>query len=436
MSVKRMRFNRKPAPGELKPTELTDVPFSYISMDFITNLPEVKSAGHVFAVEGYNTFDQCLVVQCCISRKVLLLPGHSTYDAATWATVLVRALRLCDWGLPRKIVSDRDPKFTSDLWQQLFKRYGTRLAMSTAYHPQTDGTTERRIQTVEVHLRIFLTRRFSEDDFDIDMTWAEFSVSLQHQLNCACTQVLGGKSPDEVVMGMQPRRPEQLLSPIERISEAARLIYRQVNMEDAIFVTDLTNTLAKERYDSKHVQLDLKKGDKVMVALGKGYQLPGRDGTKWELRRTGPFSIKRRINDGAYEINFPKEWNVHPVVSIAQLYPVENGPDPFSRRVAPPDPVIVKGEVRYIVDYIIRHHLYRNQLQFRVKWDGYNDEADETWEKFVDMLEDEATASIKLYLTRKKLSLRGLLGQSDIRKKGAEIDKLLIELGETTLADA
>ena len=65
-------------------------------MDFITPLSEIESAGRVFAVDGYDTFDQCFVVQCRISRKVLLMPGHSKCDAATWATVLVRALQLCD----------------------------------------------------------------------------------------------------------------------------------------------------------------------------------------------------------------------------------------------------------------------------------------------------------------------------------------------------
>ncbi|MBW0534477.1 hypothetical protein O181_074192 [Austropuccinia psidii MF-1] len=58
-------------------------------------------------------------------------------------------------GVPKIIISDRDPKFTSEFWTNLYEMLGTKLAFSTAYHPQTDGLAERMIQTMEDILRRF-----------------------------------------------------------------------------------------------------------------------------------------------------------------------------------------------------------------------------------------------------------------------------------------
>lgn len=65
---------------------------------------------------------------------------------------LVDRLDIADWGIPKVIISDRDRKFLSDLWTAIFKRLGTLLLYSTAYHPQMDGASERTNQTVEIAL--------------------------------------------------------------------------------------------------------------------------------------------------------------------------------------------------------------------------------------------------------------------------------------------
>ena len=80
------------------------------------------------------------------------IPGRDDYATDAWAHRLLDELLLADWGLPTRIISDRDPKFTSTLWRTIFARLETRLLMSTAYHPQTDGQSERTNQTVEIAL--------------------------------------------------------------------------------------------------------------------------------------------------------------------------------------------------------------------------------------------------------------------------------------------
>ena len=90
-------------------------------------------------------------------RKIVLIPGKSIYNVNQWVNALLDLLFIIDWGIPAVIISDRDPKFFSDMWQRIFERMGTKLFIFTAYHPQTDGTSKRTNQTVEIIIRIFTT---------------------------------------------------------------------------------------------------------------------------------------------------------------------------------------------------------------------------------------------------------------------------------------
>ena len=103
-------------------------------MDFITNLPLS------------NGFDAIFVVVDRFTKMLHLFPCHTTDSAADTALLFLRVIAL--HGVPRSIVSDRDPRFTSVFWGELFKRLGTDLKLSSAYHPQTDGKTERTNQTI------------------------------------------------------------------------------------------------------------------------------------------------------------------------------------------------------------------------------------------------------------------------------------------------
>lgn len=95
-------------------------------------------------------------VTCKFSKRVTLVPGKDTWSAADWAYALLARLDLIDWGLPGELITDRDPKFLSEFWTALFTKLGVKLLYSTAYHPQTDGSSERTNQTVEIALRFFV----------------------------------------------------------------------------------------------------------------------------------------------------------------------------------------------------------------------------------------------------------------------------------------
>ena len=116
-------------------------------MDFIVQLPKTK-----------KSFDAILVVVDRLTKRVHFIPTYTTATAPDIAkTFFENIFRL--HGLPKTIVSDRDPKFVSKFWKMLFKQLGVHLALSTAYHPQTDGQTERANRTLEDMLRTFVNYR-------------------------------------------------------------------------------------------------------------------------------------------------------------------------------------------------------------------------------------------------------------------------------------
>ena len=104
-------------------------------------------------------------------------------------------LQKVDWGLPKQIISDRDPKFLSMVWKTIFKQLGVKLLYSIAYHPQTDGTSERINQIVEIAMRFWIATLSSPKD------WPLTIPAIQSSLNNAVSQTTQ-KTPNEVVYGL------------------------------------------------------------------------------------------------------------------------------------------------------------------------------------------------------------------------------------------
>ena len=132
--------HQKPA-GLLQPLPIPEWKWEKLGMDFITGLPRTRS--------GY---DSIWVVVDRLTKVAHFIPVKTTYTSAKLAKIYMTRI-VCLHGVPRKIVSDRGTQFTSKFWKQLHETLGTRLEFSTAFHPQTDGQTERVNQILEDMLR-------------------------------------------------------------------------------------------------------------------------------------------------------------------------------------------------------------------------------------------------------------------------------------------
>ncbi len=158
--------NRKPThkpPGELQSLPVPRETWTSISMDFITGLPITK--------RGNNSI---FVVVDRMSKMVHLIPTTNDVTASGGAQLYQDRIFSLH-GIPDDIVSDRDTKFTSAFWRQLQKLLGTNLNMSTAFHPQTDGQTERMNSVLEDMLRHFVSP--DQQDWDLFLSLAEFSMT-------------------------------------------------------------------------------------------------------------------------------------------------------------------------------------------------------------------------------------------------------------------
>ncbi|MBW0512893.1 hypothetical protein O181_052608 [Austropuccinia psidii MF-1] len=103
---------------------------------------------------GNESFNSCLIMIDRFRKSMRCLPCHKEATAMD-TSLLLWNINISTCGVPKIIISDRDPKFTSEFWTNLYEMLGTKLAFSTAYHPQTDGLAERMIQKMEEILRRF-----------------------------------------------------------------------------------------------------------------------------------------------------------------------------------------------------------------------------------------------------------------------------------------
>jgi hypothetical protein len=278
-------------------------------MDFITHLPTTA-----------NGFDSVFVVVDRLSKMAHFIPTTTTVTAEEAAHLfMVNFFRL--HGMPKTIVSDRDPKFTSGFWKGLMSALGCTLAMSSGYHPQTDGQTERTNRTLEEMLRAYC------GEPDQQQKWDEFLPIVEFRFNDLVSSATG-HSPFYLNTGQHPHTPATLLAGTTYASEhhVPVEVDQYVNQVLAAEQSARTNMeLAQERaksyYDSSRVQHTFSVGDMVYV---NGNSLPSnRRGTKLSPLRFGPYKIAQAIGPVAFRLDTPATWRVHNVFHVSALSPAD-----------------------------------------------------------------------------------------------------------------
>ncbi|MBW0535097.1 hypothetical protein O181_074812 [Austropuccinia psidii MF-1] len=138
-------------------------------MDWVTALPP----------SGYKSYNSCLIIVDRYRKTLIFLPCH--IDDTAMDTALLLWIRLISHtGLFKNIISDKDPKFTSALWTNLHRFFGTKLSFSTAYHPQTDRLAGRTIQTLEDMIRRFCSYGLEFKDSDgFTYDWYTLTPALE-----------------------------------------------------------------------------------------------------------------------------------------------------------------------------------------------------------------------------------------------------------------
>ncbi|GJR41847.1 putative nucleotidyltransferase, ribonuclease H [Tanacetum coccineum] len=214
---------------------------------------------------------------------------------------------------PTSIVSDRDPKFTSRFWKGLQKAWGTRLKFSTAFHPQTDGQSERTIQTLEDMLRACA--------LEWTGSWDEYLCLVEFAYNNSWHASIKA-APFELLYGRKCRAPICWDEVGERLIEGPELI-EITNEKVAVAKEKLKEARSRQKsYADKHRRdLEFQVGDRVFLKVSP-FRGVKRFGIKGKLspRFIGPFEILERIGEVSYRLALPPQLShVHDVFHVSLL---------------------------------------------------------------------------------------------------------------------
>ncbi|KAJ0939621.1 putative nucleotidyltransferase, Ribonuclease H [Helianthus annuus] len=301
LTCARVKAEHQKPSGLLQQPEIPKWKWEQIAMDFVTGLPRTQAGN-----------DTIWVIVDRLTKSAHFLAIKETDKFSQLAAVYLKEV-VARHGVPTSIISDRDPRFTSELWQSMHKLFGSKLDMSTAYHPQTDGQSERTIQTLEDMLRACV--------IDFGKGWERHLPLIEFSYNNSYHTSIQA-APFEALYGRKCRSPlcwaevgdSQLTGP-EFVLEASQSIARIRDRMAA--ARDRQKSYANKR----RKPLEFEVNDRVMLKVSpwKGVVRFGKRG-KLNPRYVGPFKILERIGKVAYRLELPAELgNVHDVFHVSQL---------------------------------------------------------------------------------------------------------------------
>ncbi|GAU51606.1 hypothetical protein TSUD_414380 [Trifolium subterraneum] len=272
-----------------------------IAMDFVGGLPKIAKGNEVIWV----VVDRLTKSAHFIAIKVgTLVPKL----AEIYVEQIIRL-----HGIPSSIVSDRDPKFTSRFWESLQEALGTKLRLSSAYHPQTDGQSERTIQSLEDLLRACVLEQGESWDSCLPLIEFTYNNSFHSSI---------GMAPFEALYGRRCRTPlcwyesgeTVVLGPdiVQETTEKIRMIQEKMKA---------SQSRQKSYHDKKRKDVEFQEGDHVFLRVtsttGVGRAFKSK---KLTSKFIGPYQISERIGKVAYRIALPITLsNLHDVFHVSQL---------------------------------------------------------------------------------------------------------------------
>jgi hypothetical protein len=354
--------HQKPA-GLLQPLPIPEWKWEEIGMDFVTGLPRSQRGN-----------DSIWVIIDRLTKVAHFIPVKTTFGGAALARLYLKEIvRL--HGIPRKIVSDRGTQFTSKFWKGLQQAMGTKLDFSTAYHPQSDGQTERVNKVLEDILRACVLA-FNRD-WESSLPYAEFSYNNSHQASIKM-------SPFEALYGRKCQTPLMWSNVGERTLEGPDFV-KEAEEKVALIRRRLLEAQSRQKSyaDNRRRELRFEEGDFVYLKVSpmrgvRRFQMKG----KLAPRFVGPYPIISRIGPVAYRLELPESMSdIHNVFHVSQLRKCLKVPETRIEAEA----IQIQKDLQYrekpvkILDSAVRRTRNSEVRLCKVQW-SRDGEEEATWE--------------------------------------------------------
>ena len=348
--------------GLLQTMPIANRPWSIQQMDFIGPLP--KSSG----------FDSIFVVICPLTKLTHFIPVNSSITVQELSKIYMSNIYKAH-GLPDTIVSDRDKLFTSKFWVEFTKALGVEHKLSTAFHQQTNGMTERVIQTLKGYLRSYIN--YKQDDWVEYLPYAEFAYNNAKHASTNLSPFAASYGYDFNVL---PKFNATTEDSVPSVGERVKILndiheYLQEAMKEA-------QSSQKEYADRLRLNPpNFKVGDRVWLLTTN--LRSDRPSKKLDYKRLGPYEILEQVNAVSFRLKLPNNFKIHDVfhVNLLEVYHPNTIP---GRIELPPPPCSVAHDdgisyEEYEVESVLDCRLYRGKKQYLVHWKGYGVD-DRSWE--------------------------------------------------------
>jgi hypothetical protein len=288
-------------PGLLQPLAIPSQRWEEVSMDFITGLPRSNGKNVIMAVVDRLT------------KYAHFIALSHPFIASTVAKAFLENIQKLH-GIPKVIVSDRDPIFTSHFWTDLFKCLGTQLAHSSSYHPQSDGQTEVVNKCLEGYLRCFTSDKQSH--------WVEWLPLAEWWYNTSFHSS-SKMSPFMALYGYPPPSITSSLKVSPRVHAVEdHLVHQQQVLSGLKENLSMAQNRMKQQANQHRSERSFEVGHWVFLRLQPYKQMSLKNqskNNKLSPKYYGPYKIMQKIGSVAYKLELPSSSKIHPVFHVSCL---------------------------------------------------------------------------------------------------------------------